>query len=383
MGNALTWTMGRQLASFGGISYTYNEDGIRTSKTSNGITTKFYLDGTNIIEQTDGTTTLYFFYDSVGEIVGFKYNGNNYLYIKNSMGDIVGIVDSAGNLISSYTYDAWGKVTSVTGSNTAIGELNPFRYRSYYYDSDIQMYYLQSRYYDPEIGRFINSDEVRYIGLTTSEISYNPFVYCENNPTNNNDPSGKVALTTVATTLGISTSTLVAAAALIIILVDIATGGKIVLTLSEAISLIVENVGYSISSSIASSKTKKLSKVKSKLPTTKVYQLAYINKNDELVKLPTKYSFVEALKLLGFSSAKNTLNQSFKYDKSKSSNAQRKLEKYSKDWGIYTHEQAHAQALAEVCGARENPEVHGNGRYGHYHDATHSFHVWYGGVITY
>lgn len=190
MGNALTWTMGRQLASFGDISYTYNEDGIRTSKTSNGVTTKFYLDGTNIIEQTNGTTTLYFFYDSVGEIIGFKYNGNNYLYVKNSMGDIVGIADAAGNLIASYTYDAWGKVTSLTGSNTAIGELNPFRYRSYYYDSDIQLYYLQSRYYDPEIGRFINSDDVNYLGMTESELSYNAFSYCDNNPVNDSDPNG-------------------------------------------------------------------------------------------------------------------------------------------------------------------------------------------------
>ncbi len=190
MGNALTWTMGRQLASFGDISYTYNEDGIRTSKTSNGLTTKFYLDGTNIIEQTDGTTTLYFFYDSVGEIVGFKYNDSNYLYVKNSMGDIVGIAGAAGNLITSYTYDAWGKVTSVTGSNTAIGELNPFRYRSYYYDSDIQLYYLQSRYYDAEIGRFINSDDVKFIDTNESKLSYNLFSYCENNPVNFIDALG-------------------------------------------------------------------------------------------------------------------------------------------------------------------------------------------------
>ena len=194
MGNTLTWTMGRQLASFGNISYAYNEDGIRTSKTSNGVTTKFYLDGTNIIEQTDGTTTLYFFYDSVGEIVGFKYNDSNYLYVKNSMGDIVGIADAAGNLIASYTYDAWGKVTSVTGSNTAIGELNPFRYRSYYYDSDIQLYYLQSRYYDPEIGRFINSDDVHYLGITETDVSYNAFAYCENNPINNFDESGNASI---------------------------------------------------------------------------------------------------------------------------------------------------------------------------------------------
>ena len=190
MGNTLTWKMGRQLASFGNISYAYNEDGIRTSKTSNGVTTKFYLDGTNIIEQTEGTTTLYFFYDSVGEIVGFKYNSNNYLYVKNSMGDIVGIADAAGNLITSYTYDAWGKVISVTGSNTVIGELNPFRYRSYYYDSDIQLYYLQSRYYDPEIGRFINSDDVNFIGVSNTDVSYNAFAYCGNNPTNGTDFTG-------------------------------------------------------------------------------------------------------------------------------------------------------------------------------------------------
>ena len=193
MGNALTWTMGRQLASFGNISYTYNDGGIRTSKTANGVTTKFYLDGTNIIEQSDGTTTLYFFYDSVGEIVGFKYNGNNYVYVKNSMGDIVGIADAAGNLIASYTYDTWGKVTSVTGSNVAIGELNPFRYRGYYYDSDIQMYYLQSRYYDPEIGRFINSDDVNIIDLLLVG-QYNPYSYCWNCPNMCVDLLGYIAL---------------------------------------------------------------------------------------------------------------------------------------------------------------------------------------------
>ncbi len=190
MGNTLIWTMGRQLASFGDISYTYNEDGIRTSKTSNGITTSYYLDGTNIIEQTDGITKLHFFYDANREVVGFKYNSNNYIYIKNSTNDIVGVADTDGNIVANYTYDAWGKVTSITGSNTVIGELNPFRYRSYYYDSDIQMYYLQSRYYDPEIGRFINSDNVNYIGATESEVSYNPFAYCGNNPIDNLDPAG-------------------------------------------------------------------------------------------------------------------------------------------------------------------------------------------------
>lgn len=106
------------------------------------------------------------------------------------MGDIVGIADADGNLIASYTYDAWGKVTSVTGSNTAIGELNPFRYRSYYYDTDIKMYYLQSRYYDPEIGRFINSDDVNYIDISVIELYCNPFTYCENNSVSSVDSHG-------------------------------------------------------------------------------------------------------------------------------------------------------------------------------------------------
>ena len=194
MGNTLTWTMGRQLASFGNVSYTYNEDGIRTSKTSNGVTTKFYLDGTNIIEQTDGTATLYFFYDSNGEVIGFRYNGNDYFYVKNAMRDIIAITDSNKNIVAEYRYDPWGKVLGEYDL-TAIGELNPFRYRSYYYDSDIKMYYLQSRYYDAEVGRFINCDDVNYIGVTEFEVSYNPFAYCENEAVCCWDPLGYYSTT--------------------------------------------------------------------------------------------------------------------------------------------------------------------------------------------
>ena len=182
--------MGRQLSSFDNTTYSYNESGIRTSKTVGENTTKFYLNGTNVIYQTDGETDIYFFYDRNDEIVGFKYNDNNYFYVKNAMGDITDIADSSGVVVASYTYDPWGKVTSVSGSNLAIANLNPFRYRSYYYDDDIDMYYLQTRYYDPEVGRFINCDDVNYIGLTKSSGSYNPFAYCESNPINQKDTTG-------------------------------------------------------------------------------------------------------------------------------------------------------------------------------------------------
>ncbi len=204
LGHNLEWSFGRQLTKFDTNTYTYNEDGIRTSKTVGGITTTYYLDGTNIIEQNDGTNTLHFHYDSNDEVIGFTYNEADYFYVKNSMSDIIGLVDDGGNLIVSYVYDAWGKVLSVTGSNVELGNLNPFRYRSYYYDSDIEMYYLQSRYYDPEVCRFINSDDVNYIGLAGTVGSYNAFAYCENNPVNNSDPSGCIAANIVgAVILGI------------------------------------------------------------------------------------------------------------------------------------------------------------------------------------
>ena len=198
LGHNLTWTMGRQLASFDDITYTYDENGIRTSKTSNSETTKFYLDGTRLVEQTDGTNTLHFNYDRNGEVIGFTHyylsTGYDdpimaeYIYVKNAQGDIVGITDPSGKMKVSYTYDPWGRLINIESDldqyERDIAALNPLRYRGYYYDTETGLYYLQSRYYDPETGRFINCDDVNYIGVTGMEISYNPFAYCTNEPIN-------------------------------------------------------------------------------------------------------------------------------------------------------------------------------------------------------
>ena len=119
--------------------------------------------------------------------LAMKYNNTLYYYVLNAQGDVVRIVDSSRNTVASYTYDPWGKIISSSGT---LADINPLRYRGYYYDSETGFYYLQSRYYDPEIGRFINADSYAstdMVGL----LSTNMFSYCENNPVMRVDPTGK------------------------------------------------------------------------------------------------------------------------------------------------------------------------------------------------
>jgi len=117
------------------------------------------------------------------------------LYLKNIQNDIIGIVDETGNLVVEYTYDAYGNIIKlVDTSNCDLSTVNPFRYRSYYYDKETGWYYLNSRYYNPIIGRFITMDGVEYLGASGTALSMNLFSYCENNPVNNVDLNGNVAV---------------------------------------------------------------------------------------------------------------------------------------------------------------------------------------------
>lgn len=172
------------------ITYKYDVDGIRTSKTVNGVTTKYTTINGKITSQTDGTNSLYFYYDSNDEPFSIDINGTSYIYVKNIHGDIIAITDVSGTIVVRYTYDAWGNTTSITGSlASTIGQLNPLRYRGYYYDVETGYYYLQSRYYEPAMGRFINSDEPEVISHISSFV-INSFIYCLNNPVTNVDKNG-------------------------------------------------------------------------------------------------------------------------------------------------------------------------------------------------
>ena len=184
-GRSFTWN-GRQLSSCtrNGVTttYTYNSEGIRTAK--NGGATTFYLEGSRIIGMRQGTTLYCFLYDDKGDLYGFTLGQNTYYYLKNLQGDIVHILNQNGQAIVNYTYDDWGNVTSMTGSmGGIIGPWNPFRYRGYFYDSETGLYYVSSRYYDPEVGRFISPDAVTILaatpmGLTDKKL----YAYCDNNP---------------------------------------------------------------------------------------------------------------------------------------------------------------------------------------------------------
>lgn len=198
----LTWMNGRELSTYSdetnNISYKYNFNGIRTSKAINNITTNYYVEGRNIIFEDRNGTMLYYLYNG-DELLGFIYNNNTYYYHKNLFQDIIGIYDSNYNEIVTYDYDSWGVIKNITdNSNINLGTINPFRYRSYYYDTETELYYLNSRYYNPIIGRFINLDA--YVSTGQKLTGHNMFCYCGNNPVMDKD-NGKMIVFQVIKTM--------------------------------------------------------------------------------------------------------------------------------------------------------------------------------------
>ena len=154
------------------IHYNWN-----IQKTVKGVIGNYVLCGKNIILIARGSAALHFWYDAQNRPAIVQFNNTKYAYIHSLQGDIVGILDSTGPEVVKYAYDAWGKVLSTTGSLAAtLGTVQPFRYRGYVYDVETGLYYLRSRYYNPEWGRFINADT--RITLQKSNV----FVYCINNP---------------------------------------------------------------------------------------------------------------------------------------------------------------------------------------------------------
>ena len=205
-GMTFEWENGRILkkinTSDSSIQMSYDSNGMRTQKTVDGVKTNYYYDSNkNLIALVKGNDTLLFYYDSDGSATSFSYNGTMYFYVKNLQGDVIRIIDLAGTEVASYVYDAWGNIKDTKGDPT-VCELNPIRYRGYVYDTETGLYYLQSRYYDPFAGRFLNADDFTYTSLTGSVLSSNLYSYCENNSVNNIDNSGYSTLSIILNIAG-------------------------------------------------------------------------------------------------------------------------------------------------------------------------------------
>ena len=181
------------------IRYYYDHTGARVKKAVDGVTTEYRMAGSLLIsERTDGTT-LWYQYDSAANLVALMIGTERYNYIRNAQNDIIGLIDSTGKRVVSYKYDSWGKVVSITGTLAAtVGQKNPFRYRGYYFDAESGMYYLQSRYYDPEIRRFISADNIIVTGTSVEYQNVNLYEYCSDNPINFQDLSGHFILSALA-----------------------------------------------------------------------------------------------------------------------------------------------------------------------------------------
>ena len=225
---SLSWTEGRKLATITTdgktTNYLYDANGNRIKKTNSDGSYILYViaNGTAIGEkhysaQDELTKTLRYIYDENGSVCGYMENsadgGGTYYFIKNLQGDVTHVYRMGDNaIVATYSYDSWGNIISATGEKA---EENPFRYRGYYYDVESGFYATGSRYYDPEIGRFISADGA-IAGVGGEVLGYNMFAYCQNNPVNMEDPTGnwpKWSTILKAATIAIAAVAVVAAVA--------------------------------------------------------------------------------------------------------------------------------------------------------------------------
>lgn len=190
----MTWT-GRRLATASGYTYSYDPNGLRLSKTDGKRTERYIYDGDSLcamkVDDENGSNTIFFHYDEANALVGFSVNGKDYFYDRDILGNINAIIDSAGTTLVSYAYGDFGAVTeTIADSDEArlVAKVNPFKFKGYFFDNETGFYYLKSRYYSPELGRFISADgEIGQVGDT---MVMNLFAYCRNNPINLSDEGG-------------------------------------------------------------------------------------------------------------------------------------------------------------------------------------------------
>ena len=368
-GWTFTWKAGRMLASMvksgTNAQFTYDHNDLRIKKVVNGVTTNYTLNGKNVVHMTQGSHDLHFFYDAQGKPGMVTYNDVDYFYVYNLQGDVVALIDANGTQVVEYVYDAWGYPISKTGSLAAtIGTLNPFRYRGYVYDEETGLYYLRSRYYNPVWKRFVNSDQ--HLGIVRGINTHNTYSYCFNSPCTMSDQSGQFALTAgLAATQSVVPEI---GAFLIKLFMGLGATAAFIDTFAGTTSSIAREEKHravAVPDSMTLSKTRVLEDVEANEDKDGTYFKAYIDRGTGLLMLVGNgMDYQEAYTYLQINAGVKTLN-----------------DMYGRFIGVYTQKQSDARVLAMSLGATEAPEVHGINYFGHYHDANHQYHIWYGDPI--
>ena len=368
-GWTFTWKAGRMLASMvksgTNAQFTYDHNDLRIKKVVNGVTTNYTLNGKNVVHMTQGSHDLHFFYDAQGKPGMVTYNDVDYFYVYNLQGDVVALIDANGTQVVEYVYDAWGNPISKTGSLAAtIGTLNPFRYRGYVYDEETGLYYLRSRYYNPVWKRFVNSDQ--HLGIVRGINTHNTYSYCFNSPCTMSDQSGQFALTAgLAATQSVVPEI---GAFLIKLFMGLGATAAFIDTFAGTTSSIAREEKHravAVPDSMTLSKTRVLEDVEANEDKDGTYFKAYIDRGTGLLMLVGNgMDYQEAYTYLQINAGVKTLN-----------------DMYGRFIGVYTQKQSDARVLAMSLGATEAPEVHGINYFGHYHDANHQYHIWYGDPI--
>jgi RHS repeat-associated protein len=199
-GKHLSWNANR-LIGCDDYSFEYNDQNLLTKIKQNGnVVTSLYYEGNKLIKEVDSNYDypIYYLYDNNDELYGLSYNNNVYFYIRDSLANILGLVDNQGEIVVKYQCNAYGELVSCNDySNINLSEINKFLFKGYYYEKHLGLYYLISRFYDPTSGRFISPDKIDYLN-PKSINGLNLYSYCKNDPVNQYDPSGHLAITIAA-----------------------------------------------------------------------------------------------------------------------------------------------------------------------------------------
>ena len=206
-GMHFTWAAGKLsgiVDDINQITYRYDYRGLREEKNVNGVTTRYIYEGRDLIAELS-EDPIFFIYDSNLNLVGFEWGNDAYYYQFDIFGDVIGIIDVTGRQLCSYSYDLWGEIIEITG-DLLLAERNPIRYRGYYYDKESGFYYLETRYYDPHVKRFLSYDDLESFFYGDEEEMESLFAYCRNNPVLRLDQHGTSSYTSEILTISEFTS---------------------------------------------------------------------------------------------------------------------------------------------------------------------------------